>query len=161
MRHRARFRIKNLSHQFLGLRLPESARKVPWSVVVDGVGVKPALLPSGALIIPLTLARADRRDRQTRIDVVFEERSGATNLGEPVALRAPALKIVAGPQELLSITISGIPAGAVLADAFGVLLAVPSNALSGSVTFTAVDVGQPITFNGLTITPAEIGRAHV
>jgi hypothetical protein len=78
--------------------------------------------------------------------------TGNEDTAIPLTINA-ALSSAAGPQELLSVRISGIPAGAVLSDAGGELFRVPSNTLSGSITFTALDVGQNITFNGLTITP--------
>lgn len=93
LRHRAVFSLRNLSHQFLNLELPEGAKL--WSVVVDGVGVKPALGADGDHIIPLDLAGDRSRRALSRVELSIEEK------GEPggkAEVRAPALRIRAGDE---------------------------------------------------------------
>jgi hypothetical protein len=85
-RHTARFRCKNLSHQFFDLKVPDGARI--WSVLVDGQGVKPAA-DGDQKIIPLT--KSSSPDQPVEVAVSYEVRGGSMGRFGSGALAAPAL----------------------------------------------------------------------
>lgn len=91
IRHSAGFRLKNLSHQFLGLQIPANAKL--WSVVVDGTGVKPALDSKGAYIVPLPMRGAKSSDGSFLLKVVYDEHGDSLSRGSNARLQAPALLI--------------------------------------------------------------------
>ncbi|HZU98953.1 MAG TPA: hypothetical protein VFF73_19755, partial [Planctomycetota bacterium] len=94
-RHTAKFRCKNLSHQFFDLKVPEGA--VIWSVLVDGVGVKPAALGDSKLI-PLTKASAP--DQPVEVAVSYEVQSGALGRFGSGALVSPTLLLKSGGEAI-------------------------------------------------------------
>jgi hypothetical protein len=91
IRNTASFRLKNLSHQFLSLQLPKKAKL--WSVIVDKVGVKPALNAKDAHIIPLPLRSSKSKDGVLQLTVVYDQRGGDLMNGQSAHLKAPALLI--------------------------------------------------------------------
>jgi hypothetical protein len=91
IRHTARFGLKNLSHQFLGLALPAKSRL--WSVIVDGEGVKPALDTSGSHIIPLPLRGGQSQNGRMNLTVVYDQKVSDLHSGKNARLVAPALVI--------------------------------------------------------------------
>lgn len=91
IRHSAQFQLKNLSHQFLGLKIPEKAKL--WSVVVDGVGVKPALDSEAAYIVPLPLRGSQLANGSVLLKVVYDEQGDTLSRGKNARLKAPALLI--------------------------------------------------------------------
>ncbi|MDF1666013.1 MAG: hypothetical protein P1V97_29925, partial [Planctomycetota bacterium] len=91
IRHSAAFRLKNLSHQFLGLQIPENAKL--WSVVVDNTGVKPARDSKGAYIVPLPMRGTKSSDGSFLLKVVYDEHGDSLSRGSNARLMAPALLI--------------------------------------------------------------------
>lgn len=85
-RHTAKFRCKNLSHQFFNLKVPEGAQI--WSVLVDGVGVKPAA-EGDQKIIPLT--KAGSPDKPVEVSVTYEVKNAAMGKLGTGALASPVL----------------------------------------------------------------------
>ncbi len=85
-RHTAKFRCKNLSYQFFNLKVPDGAQI--WSVLVDGVGVKPAA-DGDQKIIPLT--KAGSPDKAVEVAVTYEVKNATMGKFGSGALTSPVL----------------------------------------------------------------------
>ncbi|MEZ0230099.1 MAG: hypothetical protein ACAI25_15860, partial [Planctomycetota bacterium] len=85
-RHTAKFRCKNLQYQFFNLKVPAGAQI--WSVLVDGVGVKPAA-DGDQKIIPLT--KTGSPDQAVEVAVTYEVKGSSMGRFGSGALESPVL----------------------------------------------------------------------
>jgi hypothetical protein len=102
VRHTATWRIKNLSNQFFGVRLdPAGSEQAAtlWSVVVDGVGVKPAE-EGGLKLIPIPTA-GKGPDQGTVVQATYSRPGPAWGVLGEADLIAPELVCEGEPVPVL------------------------------------------------------------